>query len=51
MPFQRLPASFQPDACRHALAAVGYPISLKGLSIGMTQFYGYAAGQNVVNMA
>ena len=31
--------------------AVSYPISLKGLSIGMAQFYGYVAGQNVVNMA
>ena len=41
----------QPDACCHALVAVSYPISLKGLSIGMAQFYGYVAGQNVVNMA
>ena len=31
--------------------AVSCPISLKGLSIGMAQFYGYVAGQNVVNMA
>ena len=31
--------------------AVSYPISLKGLSCGMAQFYGYVAGQNVVNMA
>ena len=31
--------------------AVSYPISLKGLSIGMAQFYGYIAGQNIVNMA
>ena len=30
--------------------AVSYPISLKGLSIGMAQFYGYVAGQNVVNI-
>ena len=26
--------------------AVNYPISLKGLSVGMAQFYGYIAGQN-----
>ena len=31
--------------------AVSYPISLKGLSIGMAQFYGYVAGQNAANMA
>lgn len=41
----------QPDACWHVLTAISYPISLKGLSIGMAQFYGYVAGQNVVNMA
>ncbi len=26
--------------------AVNYPISLKGLSVGMAQFYGYVAGKN-----
>lgn len=31
--------------------AVSYPISLKGLSIGMAQFYGYVAGQNAAAMA
>ena len=31
--------------------AVSYPISLKGLSIGMAQFYGYVAGQNAANQA
>ena len=41
----------QPDACQHALVVISYPTSLKGLSIGMAQFYGYVAGQNVVNMA
>lgn len=27
-------------------SSVSYPISLKGLSVGMAQFYGYIAGQN-----
>lgn len=31
--------------------AVTYPISLKGLSIGMAQFYGYVAGQNAAAQA
>ncbi len=31
--------------------AVSYPISLKGLSIGMAQFYGYVAGQNAAAQA
>lgn len=29
--------------------AVNYPISLKGLSVGMAQFYGYIAGQNAAS--